>query len=408
MYNYFSHLRQSSWAILELPSWRAQQCLVVLSEVLISFLALFLIKEGVPAGSVLIIFSTIYMSSGFCIRLHRKNLFTKEGLVPFFLAALALAGIACVFFTNYPILIALTAFGVITLKDLVAVGAVGDIHKAADKMGVPPSSLVSVGMFIGALTTMFVLSGSGPLLTFFPSVWMVTIGACCVCLFWFVSIGLMKVPVCSSKIVLPLKTKLTCFLSMIYNATSFVGKRFIVPLAVAKITYDLGFEESAYTVLGAVLSLLVLLGLSLRGFSGGRFSSRKMMYGGYFSGLCLWLFLAFILASSFLGWPAAILALVCLLLIEITAKIWTLGFVDTLRLQAKENEDIIQGSTEIAYFTYFMELKGYGAGVGFLVALLTLISQTSALVPTACFGILIGLCVLIFTRCNATTFATTS
>lgn len=385
----------SARIIAHLSAWRAQQCLLILTEVLVSFLALFLLEQGMKVESVLVTFATLYILAALLIRIHRQHILPTAfaALLPIGLGALAIVGALAALLSPYPISLAIASLGVLTLKDMATTDAMGEIHHAAEKSGIEPSRLISIGMLLGALLLMVALAGTGQILLVAPQIWIGLIATLCGALFFMLLRGRIRIKSFTAPTSIPKRVRLTCALSLIYNATSFTGKRFVVPIAVAQMARELDLGADAYSTLGAILSLLVLLGLSLRGVSFSGFSSRAMMYLGYFSGLFLWILLANIASSAWGGLPGAIAALICLFLIEITAKIWTLGFIETLRLEARNTDT---ASAESAYFSYFMEMKGYGAGSGFLVAIAGLWAGFPPLFPAACLGL--GLGYFIMTR----------
>lgn len=396
MHSYLTDLRQGAAAICAIPAWRVQQGLVILAEALMSFLALFLLETGLAQTEVLAIFALVYGGCGVCVRIQRTALLpaSLSGLLPAGLGVLALGGVAAALVSPQPATLALAAFGTMTLKDLVTTGAVSDVHRAAERLGLAPTRLVSTGMLVGALLMIVVLTGSGRLLSVAPSLWLLLIAGACAALLVLILRRSVEIKTPAASPHLPRNIRLICTLSLLYNAVSFAGKRFIVPLAVATMARDLNLGADAYAMLGTLLSLLVLLGLSLRSISNGRFAPRSMMFSGFFTGLALWGVLAHLVAAPSLTWTTALTALVCLLLVEITAKIWTLGFIETLRLEARSSS---RPEADLAYYGYFMELKGYGAGMGFLVALAGILSGLPALAPTVVLGLALGALICIRT-----------
>jgi len=382
---------------MSLPSWRAQQSLVILSEAVISFLTLFLIKSGVAEVRILGLFALLYLGGGLMVRLHLSRILHPM-IVPAGLAALAAAGALISIVTPHPEAIVLAAIGVLTLKDLATSGAVGDVHRAADRIGMPPTRLVTTGMLIGALLMIAVLWGGAQVLTFSPALWIGLVAAAATSVLYLLLRGSIEIRRSKSRVVIPRDVRLTCTLSMVYNAVSFVGKRFLLPIAVAHAALTLNLGPDTYTSLGLILSLLVLLGLATRGLSGKMANPRVMMYGGFFSGLSLWGILSASIAFLEMTWGLALFAVGLLLMIEITAKVWTLGFIEVLRLEARRPDSPDKHNTELAYFGYFMEMKCYGASIGFLVAVGALLLQLSVIGPSVVLGVGLGVWVLSQTR----------
>lgn len=377
-------------AIAALPSWRAQQSLIILSETVIAFLALFLLESGVSEMRTLGLLAAIYLATGLAIRLHRLHLGKHPRIVPVALMVLATAGSIATLASPTPESLVLAAFGILTLKDLATTSAIGDIHRAAERIGSAPSQLVSTGMLIGAILVMAALWGSGQILTISPNTWAALVALFCAGFLVMLLRGGVKISGSRAGREVPQLARLYCYLSMTYNATSFVGKRFVLPLAIAQMARGLGLGADAYMSLGVVLSLLVLLGLATRGLSGTMGDPRVMMFGGFFTGLSLWLVLGLLLGGQSVGWMQACFSMICLLVIEISNKVWTLGFVECLRRTARQEGSEDAADVELACFGFFMEVKGYGAGLGFLVAMAALTLEFSALGPAACLGLLLG------------------
>lgn len=392
------HFWRGVRAIVALPTWRAQQALVILSEAVISFLALFLLEEGTGEMHVLGLLAGLYILTGILIRMHRLRVAPHPLAIPIALALLALAGAVATILAPTPESLALSALGILTLKDIATTGAVGDIHRTAKRIGATPTQLVSTGMLIGALLMIGMLWGSGQILSMSPPAWTGLIAAASLVILTLLLQDRMPIKLATTGQHIPRAVRLTCILSMTYNATSFVGKRFLLPVAVAQMARGLGLGAESYSALGMVLSILVLLGLATRSLSGIAADPRVMMFGGFFSGLALWLSLGILLTKGALGWPQAVAAMICLLAIEITAKLWTLGFIETLRVTASAQDEDESGGVEAAYFGYFMEMKGYGAGIGFLVAMGALAFQVAVIGPAALLGICLGAWVFVQTR----------
>jgi hypothetical protein len=385
-------------AIAGLPSWRAQQVLLILSEAIISFMALFLIKSGVSEMRTLLLFAVLYLGAGLLVRLHRSGLVPHPLLIPAGLAALTTAGSLATLLSPRPESLALAALGFLTLKDLATSGAVGDVHRAAERIQMPPTRLITTGMLLGALLMIMALWGGGHLLTRSPDIWIGVVTVFALTVLALILRRTIGIKQAKPGVAVPRDVRLTCMLSMIYGGTNFVGKRFLLPIAVAHAALSLGLGADAYTSLGMILSLLVLLGLATRGLSGAAADPRVMMYGGFFCGLALWGVLAALLLVFEMSWTIALISIVLLLVLEITSKIWTLGFIEVLRVKSRETAATDTDNVELAYFGYFMELKCYGASFGFLTAMVALTAQIPAIAPAVALGIVSGIWVYFQTR----------
>jgi hypothetical protein len=390
-------LALSASTIAALPAWRSQQALILTSEILMSFLALFLISNGIDQMRALALFCGIYLVSGLLVRLQRE---VRPGvrLMPMILAVGGAAATVTTAAGVAPALsISLAALCIFTLKDLSTTSAVGDIHAAATRVGLPPISLVSTGMLLGALLMIVLLSGAGHVLEHAPWGWLAFLLIVNACILASLMRGIIRIKTPAARILIPGHVRAICALSVLYNATYFVGRRFVLPLAVAQMAQDLGLGEQAYASLGMVLSLLVLLGLATRSMSGRKTDPHQMMYAGFFSGLLLWIALSLLVLFT-PGITGVIAALACLFLIEITTKIWSLGFIDVLRLASRDASPASLSEVELAYFGYFMEMKNYGAAIGFAIALMALVAGFPALIPTATLGLFGGVMIWLRSR----------
>jgi hypothetical protein len=381
--------------ITSLPSWRGQQALVLLSESAMSFLALFMLKEGLGQESILGIFCAIFVASGMIIRSQRRRLVPDPKLIPLILSSVATIAALCAALSIAPaITLAIAALCVMSIKDMSTTTAVGDIHRAAEDSGQSPVNLVSTGMLLGALLMIVLLALGGRLLDLAPWGWTAFLLAANVGALVAILRGVIRLKAPAAVLPVPLSVQAICGLAVLYNATHFVGRRFVLPIAIAQLAIELGLGDQAYSALGGILSLLVLLGLATRSFSGGSTNSFTLMLAGYLSGLALWIMLSVILNFT-AGLVSAALAVLCLFLIEITSKVWTLGFIETLRLKARcEGNPSPSSEVELTYFGYFMEVKSYGAAIGFAAALASLLIGVPTLIPMAATGLLAGFIML--------------
>eukprot|EP00919_Chromeraceae_sp_WS-2016_P011636 GHVR01027182.1.p1 GENE.GHVR01027182.1~~GHVR01027182.1.p1 ORF type:complete len:414 (-),score=-0.61 GHVR01027182.1:14-1255(-) len=389
MHSENSNILRNIKIISQVSSWRAQQALIVLCEAMMSFLALFMLRHEMSEIDVLLVFCTIFLACGMVIKAHRTRMLTNPNIIPILVASTASVSSVCAVFGLYPgPALGISAMCLLCLKDLTTSSAVGDVHHAALKSKIPPMQLVTTGMLIGALLMIVFLFGSGRLLDGAPVAWLALISAASLTV-----LGAMmrkkiriKPPVRLTHI--PRRVRSICQLSMAYNATSFVGRRFILPLAIASMAVDLGFGQQAYAFVGTVLSILVLLGLASRTLSNLDLDPLRMMFAGYFSGLVLWVVLALLIAAPTTIFTACI-ALLSVFVIEITAKIWTLGFIETLRVESRKQGER-KATSELSYFNYFMEVKSYGAALGFATAILAIYFGLTPLIPMAIIGIIFG------------------
>lgn len=359
-----------------------------------SFLTLYLLEQGVGQADILLIFCSIFLVSGLIIRAQRLRYSASLSFIPIALAATASCAAAIGLSSVHPgLAISVAALCVMTLKDMATTNAVTDVHGAAHRAGIPPTTLVSTGMLIGALLMIICLAGMGYLLDQSPSGWLIFGLVVNLAMLAALMRGAIHIKAPEAQVIIPPRVRSIVTLTLFYNATNFVGRRFVLPLAVASMAQSLGLGDQAYSSLGMILSLLVLLGFATRSLSKRPFDPHLMMFSGFMTGLVLWIILALAVASE-MSLSVAALALACLFMIEITAKVWTLGFIEVLRIEADKVGGSPRSDVQLAYFGFFMEMKSYGAGLGFVAALLSFQLGVSVIIPAAGAGLLAGAWVL--------------
>ena len=198
-----------------------------------------------------------------------------------------------------------------------------------------------------------------------------------------------------------------CVLSFLYNAICYFARRLAVPLIVIEAGNRLGFSENLFAVLGIIVGLITLLSLvGQRTARAGRRSARRLMIINYFVGVVTWLALivgihamASVPERHLYYLIAGLLAVI--LIAEISAKLWTVGFLEDIRQQAQAHgKQDDTANRHAAYLAVLIWNKNIGAGAGLLAGYLFYaagIMETMAIFSAAAMTYGIGF-VLLTTR----------
>ena len=176
----------------------------------------------------------------------------------------------------------------------------------------------------------------------------------------------------STKANIPFSAKIICWYSMLYNATSFPVRMIVSPLIIYGAIKAMGIDDYAIGLTGSVIGLITILATLIRLLlPNSQIDSVLVMTRYHRIGiLTMMAIVAISIGLSQDFWspkamPWVITTGACLhLSLEVTAKLWSLGFITTLReLTFKEgNSSVYQ-----AAYLHFMSMKNFGSSLGFLL-----------------------------------------
>lgn len=165
-----------------------------------------------------------------------------------------------------------------------------------------------------------------------------------------------------------------CWYSFFYNSTSFPIRMIVSPLIIYAAIIELGYDQQAISITGAIIGFIAVLGILLRLLLPSQTTKNRVMMVRYHRIGILFMLAVFFLALGMQRhwWPSDLLPAVVMLVIvfqlglEVTSKLWSLGFIGTLRrltLNSNGSSQLYQVS-----YLYFMSMKNLGSCAGFVLA----------------------------------------
>ncbi len=392
--------------------WRIQQSLVVIAEIFLGFSTVMALAAGVSQGAILVGFACLYAIAAETVHLQR----TRPD-APFLSASIWIAAGASLL-TAFAIPSSAVIFSlmagagfVVAARDSLGTSVLSQFQQAAIERRLAPTSVIAMSFGLGVVITATVLAGSGILADRSPGI-------------LYAAIGLLLVPLAlaektarrrsagdlgsDGRIPIPRPVVLHCLLSGIYNPASFIARRYLVPAATMEIAASFELDSSVMSIMGVLLGIMTLMafiGRSARGLDGkDGISAFHMMTGGYFAGLILWGIILLAMHLMKTMDPASAIWLTALLIaalafMEIASKIWTIGFVEGLRLQSKFHGGKNSEQHNKAYLGVFMTVKSIGVSAGFLVAAALAPFMNVLLLAALLIAMALGYLILFFFLC---------
>ena len=195
---------------------------------------------------------------------------------------------------------------------------------------------------------------------------------------------------------IPQGVRTICRYSLFYNATSFPIRMIVGPLIIYKAILETGYSQQAISITGAIIGLIAVLGILLRFLlPSSSINNRIMMVRYHHIGIVSMILIFFLaLGMQYNWWPEGSLSGMVLLIIllqlalEVTGKLWSLGFIGTLREMTLHSNG--SSRTYQSSYLYFMSMKNLGSCVGFVLASGSyyFVSAPATVVLTGVMGIL--------------------
>lgn len=180
-----------------------------------------------------------------------------------------------------------------------------------------------------------------------------------------------------SAINIPLSVTAQCAYSMILGSAYYVGKFFLLPVLVLEASARFGLEKYSFTLIATVIGIVSMLGMVGRlSLKMTEFSNLKLMKYGYRADISVWMFIfitGYLIAEYNITHPLPyILLLLAFVAVELTSKLWTVGFFGVL----KEQSEFYQLSTPHPklyqrFMSQFGSFKSLGGVVGFTWVFMT-------------------------------------
>lgn len=269
----------------------------------------------------------------------------------------------------------------IAIKDLVTQQLQSNYVTLAYQSGLAYKSITTFSFLINMICA-FGLSFLGAMLLDAPNwFWGVT------AVLWLVSVGLYvrfgynahiaqnetpgrSAPV-DAKPEIPSSVRFQCYYVTIYAGVFYVARFFLLPTMVYQATIQLGFEKYAFQMVVVAIGGITLTGMLLQQFvTPSTGDSKRGMVTAYYINNILWITIAACGYWAFhvdadARWPYLI-AVISLLFLEISSKIWTVSFFTALNDQAvyyagSKNSGVFYE----AYMRYYITLKNLGGVYSF-------------------------------------------
>ena len=160
-------------------------------------------------------------------------------------------------------------------------------------------------------------------------------------------------------------------LSAWFNAMHFLGRRLVMPAAMVALAHHAGWGDKSIVLIGGALSLVAVAGAVVRSTlpKDPALPSATMIKGLEWS-LAGWLVMAVgaALVAWWPGWTAAGLILVGWIVMEVAIRLWGVGYMETLRTCAIARAPRRRARAHREALSHFMRHKNAAATAGLIVA----------------------------------------
>lgn len=359
-------------------SWKLAQFSLILNESLLGFLTGFLIIYGFAEQYILLALSFLYFFVATFFLLFKNIILNKEKIIfNIILISVFVFSISSYFFIDLKIFtIILSSFLVLLFKDLSGVNSFSEINSIAEKNNINTVQLLSFSVIISMLISAFMFPFLGFVfdynsdLVFLLSTFLIFI------ILYFINFRLkfkFQQKTLKNKLKTPKIVLFQCFLSTLYNSSSFLITRFTIPLFIIEIGQKYNFNGGFFKYIGAFLGFIALLNLVSR-FSNPKIKIDpiKMMFLNYFISIFCFILIGILFYMvrieenmKILNYYLLLIALL-FCIYNFSSKFWSIGFLENLKNLSKEHST--SENSELLYKSYlniFMSYKNYGAFLGF-------------------------------------------
>lgn len=383
-----SHLGQLLHYTFRIPQFPVIQAIATVNELIIAFMVAILIVFGFSEKDIVGLLGLMMLSCGGFLSLGREFytrhrvavvrsllLFASAGMTAFAVFESALGAVCFV----------MASGSILCCRDIMAAQLHGSIREQSEQHGTDTAQIFAFVIGFGILFSSMMLYLMGLIADQHLSIAILTLA-------FVVFMAALKLghgtpnqstetkqAVEHNRLDIPASIYAQCLLSFCYNAVSYFGRRLAVPLLVIEAGRRFGFSDSLFSVLGLTVGLLALLGLVSQRVKGtGGMSPRTLMFLHYFIGIVTWLMVGLGLyavehfTEAALTWTLMAL-MVVMLGAEISSKLWSIGFMESIKLEALRYGNACGKQTtdyQHAFLGVFLWMKNLGAGTGFILAYL--------------------------------------
>lgn len=400
--------------ILSVKSWPPFQLFACITEVLIGFSALILLTAGVSEKNALGLIGILMLVSAMVILKTKENYKKNETLSLFLLSSIGVVSLVLYSFlqNEYRFLLFVLGVGIIlATRDLMLSSVMAKIRLKAISNRIELTQVTALMMMSGACLTIFFTGMIGFIIDQdiergieIAIVLMITLT---IANTWVRNRESTLIEISKTQdgemikrdFKAPMSIYVLCLLSSLYNATAFVGKRFIVPLLVLKSSEKLGLSDSVFTNLAMIAGFMALISL-IKPKGVNSFSSKKLMLVNFHIGMIFWIVMTFGFywiehVSKDLMIVIIGLLLLTYLVLEVTTKLWSVGFINELKVlsECDSIEEKYHNDTYQKYLNIYMYMKNIGSALGFFIAYLIynevgiIITMTILASLAICYGL---------------------
>lgn len=372
--------------LIKSPSWKFSEVLGVTGESFHVFMTMILIGLSYSEKQILFAFACFYLLSYLCL-VFGKKLFIHYQKPTLTISFLLIIGSLVVFLLTpkeggY---IALVVSGALiyVLKDWFRVELFNDIASIAANHSIYSSKLISFSLIVTMIMPVIFMPVFGIVLDISHvafGVFVLGVSSILLLVYWIENIQIQVEPDENDRAVIktPWSVYIQCLLSSFMNATSFISKRFILPLIILKVSELYGISDDVFKILGLFFGIFALIALINKlSRTQTDINAFRLMMINY--GLCLlaWVGVVFVyyqLQNASNTDNALMLLAVAVLMIlvqEISSRFWTAGFLEYLKSQSNhyaQTSGVDSGDLNKQFLSTFMIFKSIGGACGFALA----------------------------------------
>lgn len=375
-----------SISVLKSLQWIKSQSATLVAASGMSFVAIWLTKEGLDQQHVLFCLSAIYLVSLSAVMTSRAVVLVKVLLVLSSLAALIALFRGSVLLFGVALCIVVGSLQAV--RDLFYVGLMSTYSKIAAKHEVNVSGVVATAMLIGVSISTVASPILGVLAEWSKDVYTLTLVFACVAFSVSECRGVSTDGISKSNVV-PRYLHFLSSLAFAVSLNTFYARYFLLPMGLIKLSELYGFGDYIFVVAGSFLGLVSLLGFAINAKKSA--CVRTEMVKGLVMTLLSCLVLAtsvFLLDGSFQEIASA-LFVVTYLSLEYYSKVWTVTFVS--RLNAMSESLSAPSSSYIVFSRY----KAFGGLLSFALAGAWVGSFSVEVIGLAFSSLVLAYCLLV-------------
>ncbi|MDS1820759.1 hypothetical protein QX249_08815 [Vibrio parahaemolyticus] len=340
-------------SVLKSLQWIKSQSATLVAASGMSFVAIWLTKEGLGQQDVLFCLSAIYLVSLSAVMTRRAVALVKVLLVLSSLVALIALYHGSVLL--FGVALCVVVGSVQAVRDLFYVGLMSTYSKIAAKHEVNVSGVVATAMLIGVTISTVASPILGVLAEWSKNVYALTLVSACIVFSVSECRGVSADGISKSNVV-PSYLHFLSSLAFAVSLSTFYARYFLLPMGLIKLSELYGFGDYIFVVAGSLLGLVSLLGFAINAKKSSCVRTEMV------KGLIMTLLTCFVLAASviFLDGSYQVIASVLFVLtylsLEYYSKVWTVTFVSRLNTMS---ESLSSPSSSYIVFSRYKALGGF-------------------------------------------------